>query len=284
MDITPSAKVVLEKRYLRNGETPEQMLKRVAINIAEVEKLYGGDNSVVGEWTLKFYTMMDELLFLPNSPTLMNAGRPRQQLSACFPAGTMIETISGPCPIELIKIGDSVLTHRGRYKEVTQVMTRQGNLWEVKIDKLPAFTVTAEHPFLTERGFVQVKDLQPKQDFVAIGRALGQQFSETFSMGLDAGDGLTYQRNRSPRKTVGLLSRQVNPIKAEVIYTEEVAWLCGYYIANGSLSQGNDLRFAMDVRREDLATRIQDILFRCFNVESQQFSSLDKKRNHRKKK
>ncbi|RLF43828.1 MAG: ribonucleotide-diphosphate reductase subunit alpha [Thermoplasmata archaeon] len=85
--LTKNAMKVLEKRYLRkdeNGkviETPEEMFKRVAHNIALAEENYGGD---VKKTEKEFYDMMVNLYFLPNSPTLMNAGTSIQQLSACF--------------------------------------------------------------------------------------------------------------------------------------------------------------------------------------------------------
>lgn len=85
--LTANALVVLEKRYLRkdeNGniiESPEDMFKRVAKAIAEVDQIYGDDPQESYE---KFYEIMARLEFLPNSPTLMNAGTSFQQLSACF--------------------------------------------------------------------------------------------------------------------------------------------------------------------------------------------------------
>lgn len=60
------------------------MLERVAANIAAVDAEYGASPDEVEETKKRFYNMMDRLEFLPNSPTLMNAGRELQQLSACF--------------------------------------------------------------------------------------------------------------------------------------------------------------------------------------------------------
>ena len=89
VDITENARIVLEKRYLfkdKKGkviETPEMMLKRVAEHIAIIDKDYD-ENSLIEETALNFYNMMASRRFLPNSPTLMNAGRHLGQLSACF--------------------------------------------------------------------------------------------------------------------------------------------------------------------------------------------------------
>jgi ribonucleoside-diphosphate reductase alpha chain len=77
---------VLERRYLlkdesgRVIETPAQMFMRVAKSIAAVDLKYGGSEDIAQE----FYNLMSRLNFLPNSPTLMNAGTRLGQLSACY--------------------------------------------------------------------------------------------------------------------------------------------------------------------------------------------------------
>ncbi len=87
--LTENARRVLEKRYLtkdKNGqpmETPEQLFHRVARAIASAELIYD-TKADVSKWENDFYHIMVNLEFLPNSPTLMNAGRELGQLSACF--------------------------------------------------------------------------------------------------------------------------------------------------------------------------------------------------------
>lgn len=88
--LTDNALRVLEKRYLRKDdrgrviETPKEMFIRVALNLAQAERNYGATDEEVVETAKRFYRLMAELDFLPNSPTLMNAGLELQQLSACF--------------------------------------------------------------------------------------------------------------------------------------------------------------------------------------------------------
>ena len=101
MPVSENARKVLERRYLKNDagggmETPEEMLARVAYDIATAEGLhYGAVPEIVLRWAERFYAMMNRLDFLPNSPTLMNAGRELQQLSACFvlPVDDSMESI-----------------------------------------------------------------------------------------------------------------------------------------------------------------------------------------------
>jgi ribonucleoside-diphosphate reductase alpha chain len=90
VQITSNAQAVLSARYLskdREGnaiETPEDLFARVASAIAAAEKNYGLSDSAVETVRDEFYDMMASGRFMPNSPTLMNAGRTMGMLSACF--------------------------------------------------------------------------------------------------------------------------------------------------------------------------------------------------------
>ncbi|WP_313563671.1 ribonucleotide reductase N-terminal alpha domain-containing protein, partial [Ruminiclostridium cellobioparum] len=89
MKLSENAIKVLEKRYLEKDEDGnliedvEGMFKRVAKAIASADENYT-DKAGIEKIEMEFYEMMANLEFLPNSPTLMNAGRPLGQLSACF--------------------------------------------------------------------------------------------------------------------------------------------------------------------------------------------------------
>lgn len=99
--LSRNALKVLEKRCLvkdENGnvvETPEGLFRRVSRTVAGGDSLYGAADETVKQTEEKFYDLMTSLRFLPNSPTLMNAGKRLGQLSACFviPVGDSMEEI-----------------------------------------------------------------------------------------------------------------------------------------------------------------------------------------------
>ena len=103
VELSENAVTVLKRRYLRKDsqgkviETPEKMFRRVAQHIAKAEKNYGASEERVKEVEETFYDLMTQFVFLPNSPTLMNAGRRLGQLAACFvlPVEDSMEGIFG---------------------------------------------------------------------------------------------------------------------------------------------------------------------------------------------
>ncbi len=88
-NLSDNAQKVLEARYLRRdeegrvAETPAELFQRVAGAVAAPEQRFA-DARVRGHWQERFFDALVRLDFLPNSPTLMNAGTPLRQLSACF--------------------------------------------------------------------------------------------------------------------------------------------------------------------------------------------------------
>src|SRR5213595_3067902 len=90
LDLSPNAVTVLERRYLvkddqgKPAERPEDLFWRVARTIAEPDRRYGASDKAVEGLAETFFELMATRIWMPNSPTLMNAGRPLGQLSACF--------------------------------------------------------------------------------------------------------------------------------------------------------------------------------------------------------
>lgn len=90
IDITDNARIVLEKRYFAKNdkgipiENVNEMFSRISRYVASADSLYGATEKQMADTAFEFYSAISSLEFIPNSPTLMNAGRPLGQLSACF--------------------------------------------------------------------------------------------------------------------------------------------------------------------------------------------------------
>ena len=112
-ELTENSRVVLQRRYLskdREGnvlEDPDGMFRRVAVNLSQADLNYGVTEAQRKATEDDFYDVMRRLEFLPNSPTLMNAGRELQQLSACFvlPVEDSLDSI-------FTKVKETALIHK----------------------------------------------------------------------------------------------------------------------------------------------------------------------------
>ncbi len=159
--LTPNALRVLESRYLKKDEqgkiveTPQQLFQRVAQNIASAESYFNPSltDDEIFEIGKEFYRMMASLEFLPNSPTLMNAGGALQQLSACFTGDQAIYANPDIKKIEDFKQGEKALTHCGRMRKVTKIFKRKikEDIYKIHVQGIlkNTLSVTKEHPVLS---------------------------------------------------------------------------------------------------------------------------------------
>lgn len=214
---------VLKARYLNkneNGEiieTPSQLFRRVAKNISLAEKNYGGDAKEIASLENDFFEMIKNREFMPNSPTLMNAGRPLQQLSACFVKEQKILSNPGYKNIDSISIGDKVVTHSGKVEKVTDIHRRtyNGKVYTINVRGLikPTLNVTGEHPILALKktkivcsrvnnnvcnGFVKKYCLKTPQQHKNDCERMGQLFAPEWipANKLEEGDFVVVNTNR----------------------------------------------------------------------------------------
>src|SRR2546422_842102 len=279
--LSENALRVLEKRYLKKDETgkvietPRELFWRVSWNLAQADRLYGATEAAVIERARTFYRMVAALEFLPNSPTLMNAGLELQQLSACFATGTPISTKDGPRRMEGIQGGDLALTPRGRYRPVSATMRREASVGRISIHRLPAMLATEDHPFLTPEGWVRAGDLTGHHVRVG-GPAPTVTRTEIEFEGEVDGD-LVYREKTgrsemsiARHRVLGSRSLLVKPVKARVQLDAETGWLFGMYLAEGEINPKlRAARFTLGLHEEAVANRLASILKTRFALDSE---------------
>lgn len=275
IQLSKNALTVLEKRYLLKDEKrkvvekPEELFQRVADSI--------GNNEEERE---KFYDLMTSLRFLPNSPTLMNAGTDLGQLSACFTENQIINTSDGNKQIKDIEVGDHVLTATGNYKKVTDTMIRKSEeRYEIDVWKLPSKTlsVTEEHPILIlkdgEAAWVPVRELK-ENDYVAISYPSNTENVENINV-IDylhderffVENGFVYQSNVDSRLRSGTVSNQVKPIKNIIPINQDFMKFVGYYASEGD-SNDKMVRFTFSDKEVKFAVDIKNIVETLFGLKT----------------
>lgn len=266
---------ILPARYLIDDETPDEMFRRVAENVAMAERNYFDETEQ--EWAEEFYDLMSTLRFMPNSPTLMNAGDDLQQLSACISGDTPIYTRGGLKAMADVSEGDEVLTHSGQFKTVTAHWsngeketldvkrgTSRGNNYSV--------TATADHEFLTSDGWSELQDVDDAIQPVALPDvSVPDSFDltkYTSIMGKDkpvVSDGGVVKVKNGDDSRTGEYDEQYSEVVASVKNTETFAYLAGAYLAEGDVD-GSDLRFTIGADESTFEAKIVEGLQQLFDV------------------
>ncbi|MFC1549570.1 adenosylcobalamin-dependent ribonucleoside-diphosphate reductase [Nitrospirota bacterium] len=227
MELTTNAQRVLRARYLRRDssgnviETPEEMLRRVASTVASAEAAYGLKPS---GWEDLFFKEMDSLRFLPNTPTLINAGKEDGQLAACFvlpiedSMKSIFETLKNaalilqsgggtgfsfshlrPCSSPVSSTGgvaSGPVSFMRIYNTATEVIKQGGarrgaNMGILRVD----------HPDILE--FINAKTSGPELENFNISVAITDLFMKSVKMGADYD--LLDPRTGSPQGRIGAL-------------------------------------------------------------------------------
>lgn len=274
MKLNLQAVEILEKRYLRNGQTAEERFREIAKAIASAEE----KDSIARVVEEDAYELMTSLKFLPNSPTLANAGRNTGTLSACISGETLVYTKAGLKPMRDIVVGDYVLTHKARFRKVNRIWSNgereiikyaHGRTTRKKFN----LGITSEHPVLSSDGnWVKATNLTSPQ--IPTLWEYSGNFPTVFNMSLfddglskdfDIIDGRVIILNSHPKtiKRSGLYDGRATRCFDKVENDPHMAWLLGAYAANGNLDAKSGIRFTLnsknvlDIERIELLLRIK---------------------------
>lgn len=162
--LSPNALTVLTKRYLLRDsstglviETPSDMFRRVAHHVAQAELNYGTQTDV-DYWEEQFFQIMSDLEFLPNTPTLINAGKNNMCLSACFslPVFDSMESIMDTAKLSAMvqKSGGGCGFNLSNLRPEGDVVGTTGG----------ASCFEAGTHILTSRGLIEIQEIIPGRD------------------------------------------------------------------------------------------------------------------------
>ncbi|MBC8526969.1 MAG: vitamin B12-dependent ribonucleotide reductase [Candidatus Cloacimonetes bacterium] len=283
MELTENALAVLKKRYFKKDnkgnaiEDSQKMLKRVSKNIA-------GNNK---EKAKKYYDLMDKRYFLPNSPTLMNAGNDLQQLSACFvlpiedsmesifsavknaalihkclTEDTYIFTNKGIRKINEIPKDSFVLTdedikqviktHNLGKKEVYKITTNYG--YEISGTGEHKIRIVNENGNYVWRSFKELK----KWDWVVI---------QPVDLMYKKKDKLPEFKFEQKEYNKTSFKAKIHKLPKEL--TEDLAYLFGAFIGDGSFHKGDPgrIRITIGSENKNIVNKLSSIIKNMFNIE-----------------
>ena len=290
INLTPQAKLVLEKRYLKKNEkgevieTPFEMFERVARVISNVDRIYSKDVDIEKIYE-NFLDVMVNLEFIPNSPTLMNAGRELGQLSACFLGDQEIITPEGYKKIKDIEINNLVLTSDGLYRRVIDKFVRRDySILKIKISKLPSPTlkVTKEHPILGLKNgedkirWIKAEDLK-KGDYVVISYPKYEIDVNEINLDdyikdikiLEKGDLIEkgIVRERSIKNEGERIDYRTIAIKNTIKIDKKFLRFIGYYISEGNIDKSGGIRFTFNVNENEKIDDLRNLIVEIFGIE-----------------
>lgn len=252
-------------------------------NLNSIAETDSEAKQIVNEMHVQFYNLLANFYFLPNSPTLMNASRDLQQLSACFKGDQPIMTADGIKSIIEIKKGDKVLTGKGNFKKVIRTMERLAESYRIiNIWKMPneTLSVSDEHPILclnknTNNTVWKFAADITTEDYVAISYPKKTidlsklnllDFITKNKDNYKINDGYIYKTNKDKRCPKYIA--QIKPVKSEVEVDYDLMKIFGYYLSEGDIDEGDSVRFTFNCLETEYMNDLISLVEKKFGLKS----------------
>ncbi|MFA0752008.1 MAG: hypothetical protein SLRJCFUN_002411, partial [Candidatus Fervidibacter sp.] len=257
--------------------TPEEMWERIAKGLAEVEE----SEEKRREWYEKFRWLLSNFRFVPGGRIMHAIGNPRKVTPFnCFPAGTKVLTREGFKPIETVRAGEEVLTHRNRFRKVTHVIAREVDepLCELHLWYLNDAPIrcTQDHLFLCLEGervkWVPAAAITPRH-YVKVGRIDEElhiseldisEFVSHLPIEEDEGERLyTAVAYVGGNGAVGVA--QSKRVRRKIGVDERFGLWLGYFVAEGGANE-NSVYFTFSKDEPDYAEEVAALTEELFGV------------------
>lgn len=264
--LTQFGKDTLSDRYLMPGERHQDLFARVAAHYA--------DDAAHAQ---RLYDYMSKHWFMPATPVLSNGGTSRGLPISCLTGEMLVNVPDGVKAIRDIRVGDRVLTHKGRFRHVVATASRRSDeVYELSVrNRRTRLRITGNHPVLTIDGWKRVdalsKGRRKVQDRIAINRTL---HVDTVPHTLEVAATCPYETVDAE----GVLTPVVpagqfvpHSVTARVSVDAEMAWAIGLFLAEGGIArnnhkQPNGITVTMNIDERCYLDRFADIIERRFGV------------------
>ncbi len=222
-----------------------------------------------------FYSVMVNRQFMPNTPAIANFGSVLGMGSACFHPDQLVLTKDGPEKISEIKVGDEVLTHKGRFRKVKEVFMRETNsLLSFGCKKLPkpSMLLTDEHPILAvKNGEVNWYPAYTvrRGDHVALSYPTETQDLYKIKVS-DIVQNVTVNGEQCSYEYSGgkfnAFVHTTKAVKNEIEVDYDLMKVFGFYLSEGSISENDCVRFTLAPDEMDYCKEIVSIIEKKFGV------------------
>ena len=267
--LNETSRTFLSRGYLSKEEKPEERIMTIADNAQKIlSKMWYQKNEedapeIITNFSELFRENLGKGWYSLSSPVWANFGKERGLPVSCLTGDSWLNTQhEGGTKIKNIKIGDEVLTHKGRYRKVTDIQTREsdGDLYELKVQtrKTP-IKITGNHPVLTNLGWVRVDELDPKIHYIATNEKL--KYKEKPH---------TLRFVKSEIATNNRFQLKDLPESLEV--DEDLSWALGLWFAEGSVTK-RSIRITMGVPFKDTIEKWLSIMTSKFGINGNSYIS-----------